>query len=120
MSVETIGFAVLTVTNLTAAVIIFAGALSERMRLYPSWHKVGLMIAGLGLVAQALRNIQFLATGISPSDADMPLWALKDAGISLVAFGYAYLGYLGWRAAKEEKLTPVKRTNRKQVVKRAK
>lgn len=91
MTFEFVGFFVLTVTNITAACIIFVGALREKMRLYPAWHKLGLLVAALGLAAQAFRNVQFLYTGVSPSDTDMPLWVLKDAGISLVAFGYLYL-----------------------------
>ena len=84
------GFAILTVTNLAAAFIIYAGAMSDRMRLYPTWHKVGLIFAATGLVFQAVRNIQFLVTGVSPSDSDLPFWALKDIGISLIAFFYVY------------------------------
>jgi hypothetical protein len=84
-------FVFVTIMDLCAAGIIFAGALSERMRLYPAWHKVGLIVAVIGLTAQAMRNIQFLYTGVSPSDTDMPLWALKDAGISIIAFYYFYL-----------------------------
>lgn len=88
---EYIGFVILTVVDLAAATIIFLGALKERMRLYPSWHKAGLILASVGLVAQAFRNIEYLITGTSPSDADMPFWVLKDLGISLIAFGYVYL-----------------------------
>jgi hypothetical protein len=95
VNAEVIGFSILTVTNILAAFIIFAGALREKMRLYPTWHKLGLIVAALGLSAQAFRNIQFLYTGVSPADNDMPLWALKDAGISLVAFGYLYLAATG-------------------------
>jgi hypothetical protein len=86
------GFVILTVTNLAAAFIIYAGAMSDRMRTYPAWHKVGLILAATGLVFQAVRNIQFLVTGVSPSDADLPLWALKDIGISVVAFFYGWRG----------------------------
>jgi ABC-type thiamin/hydroxymethylpyrimidine transport system permease subunit len=102
------GFLLLTITNIVASIIIFAGALSERMRLFPTWHKVGLIIAALGLVFQAGRNVQFLVTGISPSDADLPVWALKDIGISVVAFFYAYIAYEGWKKAKEPIKTPTK------------
>lgn len=78
----------MTIIDFTAAIIIFSGALSERMRLFPTWHKVGMIVAVMGLVAQGLRNIHFLFTGISPSDLDMPFWALKDLGIALVAYYY--------------------------------
>lgn len=83
-------FAILTVIDLGGALIIFAGALNERMRLYPTWHKVGLIMASLGLAAQGIRNIQFMVTGISPTDADLPLWAMKDVGIGIIAFVYLY------------------------------
>ena len=91
MTLEYIAFIILTAIDLIAATVIFLGALKERMRLYPSWHKLGLILAAIGLVAQSFRNIEYLVTGSSPTDTDMPLWALKDMGISLIAFGYVYL-----------------------------
>lgn len=83
-----LGFIALTIIDLAAAVIVFAGALNDRMRLYPTWHKVGLILASFGLLAQGMRNIAYLLTGVSPSDADLPFWALKDIGIALIAFVY--------------------------------
>ena len=88
----------MTVIDLTAAMIIFAGALSERMRLYPVWHKIGMLVAVVGLVAQGARNIQFIYTGISPSDIDLPLWALKDLGIAIVAYFYLAKAIQGHKA----------------------
>jgi hypothetical protein len=88
----TVLFFLSTVVDLTAAAIIFVGALSERMRLYPAWHKVGLIVAVVGLVCQAFRNIEFLTTGVSPHDSDLPLWILKDLGIAIIAYFYLYLG----------------------------
>lgn len=95
-------FILVTVIDFAAALIIFAGALSERMRLYPTWHKVGLITAAFGLLAQGVRNVQFLVTGTSPSDADAPFWVLKDVGIALIAFFYAYIGYKGWQESKNK------------------
>ena len=85
-------FYLVTFIDLTTAVIIFCGALSERMRLYTAWHQVGLIVAVVGLVCQAFRNVQFIYTGVSPSDADAPLWILKDLGIAIIAYCYLYLG----------------------------
>lgn len=92
MNWEIIFFVAVTVMDLSAALIIFMGALSDRMRLYPTWHKVGLIVALIGLVAQGFRNIQYLSTGVSPSDSDMPIWVFKDAGISTIAFTYLIYG----------------------------
>lgn len=101
-------FFVITIVDISAATIIFAGALSEKMRTYPLWHKVGLMVAALGLVAQGFRNVIFLATGVSPSDADLPLWILKDCGIAIIAYLYAYRGYMMHKASKVVAQVPVK------------
>jgi len=114
-----IGFLLLTISNLGATVILFAGALSERMRLFPTWHKVGLIIAALGLAAQGLRNIQFLVTGISPSDTDVPFWALKDIGIAIIAYFYLWLGMQAYfdkkKATKFQQETPKTRVRKKNV-----
>lgn len=85
------GFSFITFIDLSAAVIIFAGALSERMRLYPMWHKVGLIVAVVGLVSQAFRNLQFIFTGYAAPDTDTPLWAMKDIGLAIIAYTYLYI-----------------------------
>lgn len=108
-----LGFLILTFVNIAAAGIIFAGALSERMRLYPTWHKVGLIVAALGLVFQAGRNVQFLVTGVSPSDADLPLWALKDIGIVLIAFYYAHHAWTQYKLTNQAFPTKKQRKGRK-------
>ena len=52
--------------------------------------KAGMVITIAGLVGQIGRNIYFLSTGVSPSDADLPLWALKDIGITWLALVFGY------------------------------
>jgi len=95
-------FVAVTVVDLAGVIVIAAGLMRDEWRTYPSWHKVGLIIAALGLFFQAGRNLEFLLTGVSPSDADLPLWALKDLGISTVAVGYALIGIVAWRQRKAE------------------
>lgn len=85
------GFSFITFLDLSAAIIIFLGALSERMRLYPMWHKVGLIIAVVGLVDQAFRNLQFILTGYATPDNVAPLWAMKDVGLAIIAYTYLYI-----------------------------
>lgn len=84
-------FVFITIVDLTAAIIIFLGALSDRMRLYPIWHKIGLIISVVGLVYQALHNIQFIATGHLHNEMNMPLWAMKDVGLAIIAYTYLYI-----------------------------
>jgi hypothetical protein len=83
-----VGFVALTFFNILASVILFCGLLSDRLRLYPVWHKIGLLLAVVGLLSQVFRNIIYLGTGVSPSDATLPLWACKDIGIDIIAFYY--------------------------------
>ena len=52
--------------------------------------KAGMVITIAGLVGQIGRNIYYLSTGVSPSDADLPLWALKDIGITWLALVFGY------------------------------
>jgi len=99
-------FYVLTFIDLTAAAIIFAGALGERMRLYPTWHKIGLITASLGLVAQAMRNIMFLHTGVSPNDADQPFWVLKDLGIAIIGYFYLARGIMHYKESRKQIVEP--------------
>lgn len=103
-------FVLITLIDLSAAAIIFVGALSERMRLYPLWHKIGLIVSVVGLVAQSFRNMQFLLTGYAPSDSTMPLWAMKDLGVALIAYAYLYLGI---KKHLDDKKAPVKRVEPK-------
>ena len=49
------------------------------------WLRTGIGLFGLGVLFQAYRNLQFLVTGVSPTDADLPLWSLKDIGGAMVA-----------------------------------
>lgn len=104
-------FLLLTIADLSAALIIFFGALSERMRLYPTWHKIGLITACAGLAAQGYRNVYYLMTGISPSDVELPLWVLKDLGICIIAFTYFTIGVRVYmRSINRPKVTVAKKT----------
>ena len=70
----------------TASFIFWALLFEQRVVNFPVSHRIGLWVAGLGLFGQALRNAIFLTTGDSPSDNDLPLWVLKDAGYWVIAF----------------------------------
>ena len=94
-------FVVVTVFDLCGAAIIAAGLAKDRWRTFPVWHRFGLAIGAIGLTAQAGRNIQFLVTGVSATDADLPLWAFKDLAIATIAIGYACIAYAAWKATKD-------------------
>ena len=75
-------FALMLFIDVVGAAIIAVG-LFNGASTYSTLVKVAFVVCLIGLLAQAFRNVMFLATGVSPSDADLPLWALKDLGISL-------------------------------------
>ena len=45
--------------------------------------QASIVIMGLGLLGQAVRSYIALTTGHAPTDAEMPLWYMKDLGIVL-------------------------------------
>lgn len=92
---EKMFFIVVTFVDLVAAGWIIAALFTPRLQTMPKWHRVGLLVGCIGLLAQALRNIQFLATGVSATDADLPLWVLKDLGYGLIAFHSIWLVFSG-------------------------
>lgn len=56
------------------------------------WYlRTGVGVFSVGLLMQLFRNAQFLYSGLSPTDADLPLWALKDIGGFMVASWFAYM-----------------------------
>jgi membrane associated rhomboid family serine protease len=81
-----------TFTNVMAVAFVFIGAAMPHIMKEDPVIKVGAFLACFGLMGQALRNIQFLMTGISPPDSELPLWMLKDLGLVIMIFGYAMRG----------------------------
>jgi hypothetical protein len=80
-----------TTVNFLTAFWIIGALFTDRMQRLPKWHLMGLSVGSLGLIFQALRNIEFLATGVSPTDSDLPIWFLKDMGYALIAFHSVWL-----------------------------
>lgn len=82
-------FTLMTVVDLVGAIVIARG-LFDGIDSFSTLTKIAFVVCLIGLLAQAFRNIMFLATGVSPSDADLPLWALKDLGIAFAFLMVAY------------------------------
>ena len=45
--------------------------------------QTAVVVMGLGLLGQAVRSYIALTTGHAPTDAELPLWYMKDLGIVL-------------------------------------
>jgi hypothetical protein len=72
-----------------AVMFVLIGTASPHIKKEDALIKFGAIIACFGLVSQVLRNIQFMVTGYSPHDAELPFWMLKDLGLCMMIFGYA-------------------------------
>lgn len=88
-------FIFVTVLNLTTAAWILLALFTVKFQAMPKWHRIGLVVGSMGLLAQALRNMQFLLTGVSMGDSDLPMWFLKDLGYAIVAYHSMYLVFTG-------------------------
>lgn len=78
-----------TFTNAMAVGFAVIGAARPHIFAEDPAIRIGAFIAVFGLLAQAARNIEFFATGISPADIEAPFWALKDLGLVIMIYGYA-------------------------------
>jgi hypothetical protein len=83
-------FITVTGFDLIGAAIIAMAMFSHTLQFYTKGLKLGLVLSMLGLLSQAFRNIYYLTTGISPTDAELPLWALKDLGISIFVMSWLW------------------------------
>lgn len=113
MTSEQAFFIFATAVDFVAAFWILGALFTDRLQRLPRWHLMGLSVGALGLVFQAMRNIQFLMTGISPSDVDLPIWFLKDMGYALIAFHSIWLivqGRLSLNSAPTPTPTPTPTT----------
>jgi hypothetical protein len=78
-----------SILSVMAVMFVLIGAALPHIKNEDALIKWGAIIACFGLLGQVLRNIQFLVTGHSPHDAELPLWMLKDLGLCVMIFGYA-------------------------------
>ena len=76
------------ILNLPAALFIGFG-LAEGHVMKRHWlFKVSLLVMMAGLIGQFARSYIAIATGASPTDAEIPFWFLKDFGIILMGVYY--------------------------------
>ena len=109
MTSEQAFFIFATVVDFVTAFWIIGALFTDKLQRLPRWHLMGLSVGALGLLFQGFRNIQFLLTGVSPSDAELPIWFLKDMGYALIAFHSIWLilqGRLSLNKPTEQPVTP--------------
>jgi hypothetical protein len=95
MNSEQAFFIFATTVNFLTAFWILGALFTDRLQRMPRWHLMGLSVGCLGLLFQAVRNLQFLTTGVSPADSELPVWFLKDLGYALIAGHSVWLIWQG-------------------------
>jgi hypothetical protein len=83
-------FIVVSGFDIVGAVILGMAVFHPNLEHFTKGFKLGLVLAMLGLLGQAFRNYVYLSTGMSPTDAEVPLWAFKDLGISVFAMSWLW------------------------------
>ena len=83
-------FFIVSIFDIVGAIIIAMSMFHPALDHFSRGFKAGLVLAMLGLIGQAFRNYIYITTGVSPTDAEVPLWAFKDLGISVFAMSWLW------------------------------
>ena len=62
-------------------VLVMALAMRGQFMKKHLFGQAAIVVMGLGLLGQAVRSYIALTTGHAPTDAELPLWYMKDLGI---------------------------------------
>jgi len=95
-------FSSVLIADLIGLAVIVVGLLHERSHLFPSYHKVGLIVAAVGLLAQSAQCLQYLVAGITVSVLSFPSWAFISYGIAAIGGGYGLAAYKEFHQVKRE------------------
>ena len=80
-------FLIITAVDLAAIACAIAISMQAKAHAMTKIIRIGIIVGAIGSLSQAGRNLQFMLTGTSPTDADLPLWAMKDIGLTIIIFG---------------------------------
>ena len=76
------------ILNLPASLCIGWGLAEGHAMKRHILFKVSLLVMMAGLIGQFARSYIAIATGLAPTDAEIPFWVLKDFGIVLMGAYY--------------------------------
>lgn len=77
--------------NLTTSFILMASFLSKRFRVWPNFHKVGISLVLIGVLAKSYNQTKYLFTGKYTSELEWPLQAFDNIGAWVIAVSYTIL-----------------------------
>ena len=83
------------IINPIGATVIIWAFLFNKLPFQHKFFKIISVTSAVGLIGQTYRSWYGIATGMAPTDTEMPFWIFKDIGLNLewiffmlVAYGY--------------------------------
>lgn len=107
---QTLIHASVLLADIIGITVIVLGLFREHQQLYPSWHKIGLIVMALGMLGQAVQSVQFFAFGVINSVFILPMWAFKDYAVAIICTGYMWLAHQQMKEARAVATTHVAQT----------
>lgn len=97
---ETLLYASVLLADIIGVAVIVLGLFREHQRFYPSWHKIGLIIMAVGMLAQGVECVHYFLTGSTASVFGLPTWAFKDYSVAIICGGYMWMAHQEFVAAR--------------------
>lgn len=97
---DTLLYASVLIADIIGVAIIVMGLFREHQRLYPSWHKIGLIVMAIGMLAQGVECVHFFLTGSTATVFGLPMWAFKDYSVAIICGGYVWMAHSEIMAAR--------------------
>jgi len=104
---ESLLYASVLIADIIGVAVIVLGLFREHQRFYPSWHKIGLIVMAVGMLAQGVECIHFLLTGSTATVFGMPMWAFKDYSVAIICGGYSWIAHQEFVASRKTAQTNV-------------
>jgi hypothetical protein len=104
---DTLLYASVLIADIIGVAIIVMGLFREHQRLYPSWHKIGLIVMAIGMLAQGVECVNFFLTGFTGTVFGLPMWAFKDYSVAIICGGYVWMAHREIAAARAAAQTSV-------------
>jgi len=104
---ETLLYASVLIADIIGVAVIVLGLFREHQRFYPSWHKIGLIVMAIGMLAQGVECVHFLMTGSTSTVFGLPTWAFKDYSVAIICGGYMWMAHQEFAASRKAAQTSV-------------
>lgn len=90
---EQLLYASVLIADIIGVAVIVMGLFREHQRFYPSWHKIGLIVMAVGMLAQGVECVHYFLTGSTATVFGLPTWAFKDYSVAIICGGYVWMAH---------------------------